>query len=246
MSRNGALWRSKGSLATGLLAIALLTAVGCTPEAEVETGIEVAEIAEWRSLFDGETLDGWRGYGLEGLPAGWSAADGEIHFVAPEEGERADLITVEQFQNFELSFDWKVSEGGNSGVMFHVTEDHNRAYETGAEYQILHNAGHRDGEQPITSAGSNYALHEPASDVTRPLGEFNEARLIVDGSHVEHWLNGEKLLEYTLWDEEWKERVAASKFAAMPDYGLRETGHIVIQDHGDEIWLRDIKIRTLP
>lgn len=233
-----------------------LVVVGCNASsdesyvegsAESEAGDPVVQESDgWRSLFDGETLAGWRGYGMEGVPAGWSVSDGMIHFALPEEGERADLVTEEQFENFELSFEWAVTAGGNSGVFFHVSEDHNRAYETGAEYQLLDNAGHRDGEKPITSAGSNYALQAPSADVTVPLGEFNESRLLVDGNRVEHWMNGEKLLEYTLWDDEWKASVAASKFASMPDYGLNETGHIVLQDHGDELWFRDIRIRPLP
>lgn len=204
------------------------------------------ESSDWIALFDGDTLEGWRGYRLESVPAGWSVADGAIHLVPSGEGQRADLITEPQFASFELELEWAVSEGSNSGIFFHVTEDHGRAYETGPEYQILDNAGHPDGRKAITSAASNFALHEPANDLTRPLGEFNAARLIVDGDHVEHWLNGEKLLEYTLWDDDWKARVAASKFASMPDYGLRETGHVVLQDHGNEVWFRSIRIRRLP
>jgi len=217
-----------------------------SPMAGLAQSVEGSEAAEWVALFEGETLEGWRGYRLEGLPAGWSVADGAIHLVPSGEGERADLITEAQFSSFELELEWAVGEGGNSGVFFHVTEDHGRSYETGPEYQILDNAGHRDGREAVTSAASNYALHEPAKDLTLPLGEFNAARLLVDGDHVEHWLNGEKVLDYTLWDDDWKARVAASKFASMPDYGLRETGHIGLQDHGDEIWFRNIRIRRLP
>ena len=201
--------------------------------------------SDWIVLFDGETLEGWRGYRLEGVPAGWSVADGAIHLGRSDEGQRADLMTEAQFASFDLELEWAVGEGGNSGIFFHVTEDHDRSYETGPEYQILDNGGHRDGEKAKTSAASNYALHEPAKDVTLPLREFNVARLVVQGDHVEHWLNGEKVLEYTLWDDDWKARVAASKFAAMPDYGLRETGHVVLQDHGDEIWFRNIRIKRL-
>ena len=211
------------------------------------------EIEEgWQLLFDGRTLDGWRGYGLEGLPAGWQVDDGVVHLSVADvhlsvaEGERADLLTEAVFESFDLKLEWAVAAGGNSGIFFHVSEDHRRSYETGPEYQILDNAGHRDGAEPQTSAGSNYALHAPSRDLTRPLGEFNEARIRVQGDRVEHWLNGEKILEYKLWDEDWEERVEASKFAAMPGYGLNKTGHIVLQDHGDEIWFRSIRILPLP
>ena len=236
-----------------LMALVCFVVGGCGDRSEIVLAVNevpadeaVQESDGWRSLFDGESLAGWRGYGMDGLPAGWSVVEGEIHFAAPEEGERADLMTEEQFENFELSFEWAVTAGGNSGVFFHVSEGHNRSYETGAEYQLLDNGGHRDGEKPITSAGSNYALQAPSADVTLPIGEFNESRLVVNGDHVEHWMNGEKLLEYTLWDDDWKAAVAASKFSSMPDYGLNETGHIVLQDHGDELWFRNIRVRPLP
>ncbi len=241
--------REHCTLRAFLLVVLILVVLGC--DSPVTTDAEPVDESyatddAWQSLFDGESLDGWRGFRLAGLPAGWSVESGVIHFAPPEEGERADLITEEQYQNFELSLEWAVSAGANSGIFFHVDEDHGRSYETGPEVQILHNAGHHDGEQAITSAGSNYALHSPGEDITRPVGEFNEARLLVDGDRVTQWLNGTKQVEYTLWDDDWKALVAASKFASMPDYGLKRTGHIALQDHGDEIWFRNLKIRRLP
>lgn len=196
------------------------------------------------SLFDGESLEGWRGYGMDGLPAGWMAHDGVLHFAPPDgEAIRADLMTTESFQDFELRLEWAVSEGGNSGIMFRVTESGGSSYHTGPEYQILDNAGHRDGTNPETSTASNYALHAPSADLSRPQGEFNETRLVVNGPHVEHWLNGEKVVEYTLGDEEWEALVAGSKFAAWEGYGRQPAGHIVLQDHGDEVQFRNVRIR---
>lgn len=216
-------------------------------EAEGSPGAEEDEPG-FQSLFDGESLEHWRGFRLDQLPAGW-AADGVIHFVPPEgdaAGPRADLMTREQYRNFEFRFDWAVTPGGNSGVMFHVSEDGGASYSTGPEFQILDDGGHRDGQRMETSAASNYALHAREGGELMPLGEFNSSALRVEGAAVTHWLNGEKVVEYTLWDDEWKELVAASKFASMPDYGMMETGHIALQDHGNEIWFRNLRILVLP
>lgn len=203
----------------------------------------------WTVLFDGGSLDAWRGYRMDSLPAGWRVDDGAIHFMPPAEGaaagERADLVTDATFGDFELRFEWAVSPGGNSGVFFRVSEDREQTYHTGPEYQLLDNSGHRDGQSPLTSAGSNFALHAPARDATRPVGDFNEGRIVVDGARIEHWMNGDKLLEYTLWSDEWEALIAGSKFGAMPGYGRNESGHIALQDHGDEVWFRNIRVRRL-
>jgi hypothetical protein len=195
----------------------------------------------WRLLFDGQTVKGWRGFRSDPPPAGWKAMDGAL----VRDGGGGDIMTVEQFGDFELRLDWKIAKGGNSGIMFRVTQDGASTYETGPELQVLDNAGHKDGGNSMTSAGSNYALHAPVRDVTRPVGEWNEVRLVVNGAHVEHWMNGVKLLEYELWSPDWTARVTASKFAKMPHYGRAKRGHIALQDHGDPVWYRNIKIRPL-
>lgn len=199
----------------------------------------------WILLFDGESLDHWRGFRMEGIPAGWSVADGRIRFAPPAEGQRADLITRDQFESFELELEWAVTPGANSGVFFHVSEDRTATYHTGPEMQVLDDDRHRDGQKEITSAGSNYALHPPVGGALRRVGEFNQVRLKVDGDRVQHWLNGKKVVDYRLWTDDWKAKVAASKFASMPGYGLEKIGHIALQDHGDEIWFRNLKIRRL-
>ena len=221
------------------------------PAADTGPNALSAEEAEagFQSLFDGESLDHWRGFKLDRVPAGWAVADGAIHFVPPtgdDAGPRADLLTREQYRSFEFRFDWAVTPGGNSGVMFHVSEDARASYSTGPEFQILDDGGHRDGQRMETSAASNYALHARQGGELMPLGEFNTSALRVEGAAVTHWLNGEKVVEYTLWDDEWKELVAASKFASMPGYGMMETGHIALQDHGNEIWFRNLRILVLP
>lgn len=195
----------------------------------------------WQLLFDGQTLGGWRGFKSAEPPPGWKAAGGSIVRV---EGQ-GDLMTADQFGDFELRLEWKIVEGGNSGIMFHVTGDGAQTYETGPEFQVLDNAGHADGKAPVTSAGSNYALHQPVRDVTKALGEWNDVRLIVRGPHVEHWMNGVKLLEYEMWSPDWEARVKASKFLQMPAYGRARRGHIVLQEHGAEVSYRSIRIKPL-
>jgi hypothetical protein len=203
------------------------------------------EAADFRVLFDGTSLDAWRGYRSESVPGGWSI-DGEYNLAfEPIEGGRGDLITVDQFASFELVLEWRVAQGGNSGIFFHVTEDHPWPWESGPEMQVLDDARHPDGQSPLTSAGSNYALHAPSAEVVNPAGEWNEARLLVDGDQVEHWLNGVKIVEYTLGSPEWEALVAGSKFAEMPAYGEARRGHIALQDHGDRVWYRDIRIREI-
>ncbi len=236
------------------LVLSLFLAASCSPArngdepatrtVDLSAPADDAATDGWRPLFDGRTTAGWRAFKGTAMPAGWQVVDGALTRV--EQG--GDIVTDEEFDSFELELEWKVGAGGNSGIFFHVVEDSALQYvwQTGPEMQVLDNARHPDGRQPNTSAGSNFALYAPARDVSRPAGEWNAARLVVRGDHVEHWLNGEKLLEYELGGPEWKARVAASKFASMPRYGLARRGHIALQDHGDPVAFRNIRIRVLP
>jgi hypothetical protein len=195
--------------------------------------------AGWRLLFDGVSLDGWRGYDSEQVE-GWRAEDGTLYRF----GGGGDIMTVEEFENFELSLEWKVSPGGNSGIMYLGATGSRYMYHSAPEYQVLDDAEHVDGADPLTSSGANYALHAAPRGVVRPAGEWNQARIVVQDRHVEHWLNGEKVVEYVLGSPEWKELVANSKFVQWPEYGQARTGHIGLQDHGNPVWYRDIKIRV--
>ncbi|MDE2806757.1 MAG: DUF1080 domain-containing protein [Gemmatimonadota bacterium] len=199
--------------------------------------------AGWTLLFDG-TLAGWRGYRRADTPAGWSIEDGILTFT-PGVGD-GDLMTREQFGDFELALEWRIAEGGNSGIFYRATEAERAPYWTGPEFQILHNEGHPDGRTPETSAGSNYALHAPIEDVTRRVGEWNRVRIVLDGARVEHWMNDVKVVEYELWTDEWRDLVASTKFVDWPAYGMAHTGHIGLQDHGDPVWFRNVKIRVAP
>ncbi|HWO88712.1 MAG TPA: DUF1080 domain-containing protein [Gemmatimonadales bacterium] len=205
--------------------------------------LSAEELAQgFRLLFDGSTTLGWRGFRRAGMPDGWRVVEGALTRVGPG----GDIITVDQFENFELRLEWKVEPGGNSGIFFRVVESSERTYFSGPEMQVLDDARHRDGTSRLTSAGSNYGLHAAPAGIVRPAGQWNEVRLIVRGAHVEHWLNGVQVVSYELWSEEWRRLVAASKFAQWPEYGMARRGHIALQDHGDRVYFRSIRIRELP
>ncbi len=193
-------------------------------------------------LFDGKTTNGWRGFRKATIPDGWRVVDGSLSRVAAG----GDIVTEEQFENFELRLEWRIAPGGNSGIMFHVTEDLEESYYSGPEMQVLDDAAHGDGISPLTSAGANYALHPAPRGIVRPAGSWNQVRLIVNGAHVEHWLNGTKIVEYELWSPDWESRVKQSKFVEWPEYGRAKRGHIALQDHGDSVSYRSIRIRVLP
>ena len=188
-----------------------------------------------------EPLTQWRAYNGDGVPSTWQVSGGNISHT-PGGG---DLVTVETFGNFELAFDWRIELGGNSGIMYRVVESADAPHSTGPEYQILDNLGHPDGRSPLTSAASAYGLYAPREDVTRAAGDWNSGRILVDGTHVEHWLNDVKVLEFELGSDDWKARVAASKFAGFPNYGAAPEGHITLQDHGASVDFRNIRIKRL-
>jgi hypothetical protein len=198
--------------------------------------------AGWRLLFDGSTQNGWRVYKSSSQSGGWTVRDGALS----KKDATDDLISVDQFGDFELALDWKLSPGGNAGIFYRGTEEEPKIYWTAPEYQLLDDPNHGDGKNRLTSAGAAYGLYPALSGVVRPAGEWNATRIVVRGPHVEHWLNGAKLLEYELWSPDWEARVKASKFVEWPKYGRARRGHIAIQgDHGGELALRNVRIREL-
>jgi hypothetical protein len=200
----------------------------------------------WVALFDGTDLARWRGYRRQDVPASWRVEGDALAFVpGGDSAARGDIITRDQYGDFELAYEWKVAPAGNSGVMYRAGESHQFVWETGPEMQVLDNGRHPDGKNPLTSAGAAYGLYAAASDVTRPVGEWNAARIVARGPHVEHWLNGTKLVEYEQGSEDWRRRVRESKFGTLPAFGTLRRGHIALQDHGDRVWYRDIRIRQL-
>lgn len=219
--------------------------LACTPaqESDAQAAARTASSAQPGPWIDLQRADAWRQYNADSLPSGWvfDTATGELTRRAGR-----DIITKQQFGSFEFELDWKVGPRGNSGVFYWVTEVTRVIYENSPEMQILDNTGHGDGRNALTSAGANYALNAPVRDVTRPVGEWNSARIVARGDTVEHWLNGVKLLEYVAGSPEWTRLVAASKFNAWPSYGKARRGHIGLQDHGDVVSFRRMRIRELP
>lgn len=195
----------------------------------------------WVSLFDGKTTDGWLTYRGKPIERGWVVEDGTLY----RSGMGGDIITAEQFDNFELEFDWKVAEGSNSGVMYRVRQGDIASYFSGPEYQVLDDEKHKDGGNPKTSAGSLYALVAAEGKELKPVGEWNSARIVLRGNHLEHWLNGKKVVEIEIHSDDWNKLVAESKFAKWKRFGNEPTGHICLQDHGDPVWYRNIRIRRL-
>lgn len=198
----------------------------------------------FRQLFDGQSLAGWRAFKAEQPPTAWRVVDGAM-MLQPDQGTRGDIMTVEQFSDFELRLQWKISPGGNSGIFFRVDASQTVPWNSAPEMQVLDDDRHLDGQNPKTSAGANYALHPRARDTLRPVGAWNDVRIIARASHVEYWLNGYKVVEYEIGSEDWKQRVAESKFRDMPLFGKVARGHILLQDHGDVVWYRNIRIREL-
>jgi hypothetical protein len=214
-----------------------------TASANALTAAEQSE--GWQLLFDGDDLEQWRGYQRDTPPASWQAQDSVLAFAAAD--DRGDLMTREQFGDFEFRYDWKISEGGNSGVIYRVSEDSDQPWHTGPEMQILDDERHPDAQQGVDgnrTAGALYDMIAP-SDAVRPAGEWNEARIVARGNHVEHWMNGQKVVEYEVGSEEWNRLYDASKFNELPGFGVQEQGHIVLQDHNDPVWFRNLKIRPL-
>ena len=196
---------------------------------------------EWRPLFDGRSLAGWRVYGSQAQPTGWSVRDGALVKDRPTD----DIVTVDQFGDFELEFEWKISSRGNAGVFYRATEEYDKIYWSATEYQLLDDASQPDADRS-TVTGSAYAMYPAAAGATKPAGEWNSSRIVARGSHAEHWLNGRKLLEYEYGSPEWEARVKAGKFVDWPNYGRARRGYIGVQgDHGGQLALRNIRIREL-
>jgi hypothetical protein len=239
----------------------VLLAAGCQAEEPAVQEAQATEPAqEWTVLFDGESFAGWRGLGRDSVPSGhWIIEEGAIRKVAsrgvptapdgqPLEG--GDLMTVGTYRDFELTFEWKVAPGANSGIKYNVSEAMSTAAPPvhaalGFEYQILDDDLHPDARNgPNRTAGALYDLVPPDPDkILRPVGTFNEGRIVFRDGHGEHWLNGIRVLEYDLGTPAFDSLLGLSKYAPVAGFADRRTGHIVLQDHQDDVWFRNIRIR---
>ncbi len=201
----------------------------------------------WKLLFDGKTMAGWRTYQNKAADS-WSVKDGTFYCkgsTTNKSDTRSDMITVDQYENFDLELDWKISPKGNSGIMYMVTEEFPTAYLSGPEYQIIDDLNFPEKLEDWQKTGANYAMDPAPTAAPNAVGEWNHTRIVVNKGHVEHWLNGKKLLEYQLWTDEWKKKKAEGKWKDAAGYGLSKKGHIALQDHGSEAWFKNIKIKEL-
>jgi hypothetical protein len=210
----------------------------------------------WISLFDGKTTNGWHTYGKTTIGKAWKVADNVLYLDAASKkdwqtAEGGDIVTDQEFDNFHLKLEWKISPKGNSGIIFYIKEDaaHEYPWQTGPEMQILDNgptkgAGHADAEIKTHRAGDLYDLIT-SKEVVKPAGEWNEVEIIANNGKLEFYMNGQQTLSTTMWDDNWKRMIAKSKFKNMPDFGTIRKGRIALQDHGDNVWFRNIRIKHL-
>ena len=224
-----------------LAALLFATPVVCANGQQSASGPNAAE-DEIDVLFDGSSLDHFRGYKQSDIGKGWKIDGDSLMFDGSGGG---DIITKNTYQDFELTFDWKVSKGANSGVMYRVSLGDNAPYFSGPEYQVLDDDNHGDGGNEKTSAAALYGLYKAADKTLKPVGEWNTAKIVLQGPKVEHWLNGTKVVDADLSSDDWKQRVENSKFKTWEKFGRNKSGHICFQDHGDKVWFRNIKVRKL-
>ena len=219
------------------------TVTTTTSETAAMTTPAMTTDSAWHALVDAtNSSSAWRAYKTDAFPASWHIADG----VLSKTGSAEDLISRDEFGDFELSWDWKLSPGGNAGIFYRANEEYDKIYWSGTEYQLLDDAKHADGQSRLTSAGAAYELYPSPAGIVKAGGEWNSSRIIARGPHVEHWMNGKKLLEYEAWSPDWTAKVKASKFAAYPNYGRGKRGHIGIQgDHDGALSIRNMRIRGL-
>jgi 3-keto-disaccharide hydrolase len=224
------------------IACAALAAVPQRQSAQKAGAAAPATGGTWKSLFDGKSLAAWRTYRSDAAPEKWELADG----IMSKDGNASDLVSKEEFGDFELELEWRIGKAGNSGIFYRGTEEYEHIYWSAPEYQLLDDDKASDNKTRLTCAGAAYALYPSPAGHLKPVGDWNTARIVARGAHVEHWLNGVKLVEYELQSPDWEAKVKASKFGAWPNYGRAKRGHIALQgDHEGSLAFRNIRIREL-
>lgn len=229
--------RKSGFYLTLMLFCNLMLGCGQVDNANIPLSAET-----WRSLFDGETLLGWTGLNGATIGDGWEVVDSNLVLTARGAG---DLLTLDTFRDFELQLEWKISVKGNSGILYRVANGDQPVWMSGMEYQVLDHEAYPGLVNSSRTAGAVFDLYAPSAEVVNPVGQFNQTRIRVEGNNVEHWLNGHKIISYTLWSDDWTVRFDNSKFATYKDFGRIQQGHIALQDHGDQVSYRNIRIKEL-
>jgi hypothetical protein len=203
----------------------------------------------WKLLFDGNSADGWRGYNQESLPENWLVENGTLKSLGKGGDVGGDIVyDKEAYDNFEIVIDWKIEEGGNSGFFYHIVEGEQYpvAYHTAPEYQMIDQLGFPQNLEPWQSIGGDYGMYDPDYEgAVKAAGEWNTTRIRFTEEEVSYWLNGKKTVSFVPWSEDWQERKGAGKWKDYPDYGESRSGLIGLQDHGSQIWFKNIKIRKL-
>lgn len=212
---------------------------------KINTLTEKEKKEGWQLLFNGKNLDGWKAFQGKEV-TGWKVIDGVLNNSGVGSDHGGDIVTRKKYQNFELYVEWKVASKSNSGIFYHVNEKLGKAiYETGPEYQLIDDKGWPDKLLDSQYSGANYAMNAPENAQVKPLNEWNKTRIIVDGAHVQHFLNDVKVVDYNLWDNDWKARKENGKWKDYPYYGMARKGQIGLQDHGGLAQFRNMKIREI-
>jgi hypothetical protein len=223
-----------------IVGITALIAGACSQNTPFAQERAAVPAGSWRSLNDASA---WRGYKADTVPSRWTFQGGVLSKSRPV----ADIVSRDEFGDFELELEWKIGEAGNSGIFYRGTEEYDHIYWTAPEYQLLDDVKAADNRTPLTRAAAVYGLYPAPDGHVKPVGEWNVARIVARGAHVEHWLNGFKMEEYELWSPDWEAKVKASKFNTWPHYGRAAKGHVALQgDHNGELAFRNIRIRELP
>jgi hypothetical protein len=231
--------------AVGTTALSIIMASIAVGQAPSLPSLSRADTAGgWRSLFDGKTTQGWRGYKKPGFPEkGWVVEDGCLKVV--EKGGGGDIVTNDQYGDFEFEFDFKVAPKANSGVIYRVAEKGDATWQTGPEYQVFDDAGHGKNPTDWQSCGALYEMYAPPSaKILKPAGEWNTGRIRLQNDVVQHWLNGVKVVEAAWGSQDWTAKIAASKFKSLDGFGAQPKGHIALQDHGNDVWYTCSASRT--
>ena len=224
-----------------------------TKDSTMDTKMDRKVDTGWVLLFDGKTTAGWHSYGKTTIGEAWKVADGALYLDTTKKAgwqtsQGGDILTADEFENFDLQLEWKIAPNGNSGIIFYVHEDSSKykyVWYTGPEMQVLDNAGHPDAKIPKHRAGDLYDLISSSKETVKPAGEWNLAEIKSANGKLDLYLNGTNVVSTTLWDDNWKKLVAGSKFKDMPDFGTYKKGHIALLDHGNAVWYRNIKIKRL-